>query len=465
MTIEQLFLTLKDHPLVASVQASPNSPLENTDTLLRCAKASLANGVKVLRLEGAHNIFAIREATQALTIGLIKRQYRGSEVYITPTLEEVNELIETGCEVVSIDGTPRQRPREPFESLVNRVHEAGRLVMADCDSLESAIYARDRGADIVGTTLSGYTTSVTGQGPDLDLVRALVERVALPIMAEGRYQEPWQAQAALRVGAAGVVIGGSLNDPVKQTTLFARSMAPQTGTVGAVDIGGTWIRFGTFSSDFHLESQEADPLPASQVDRLAWIEMHCAAHRIKRLGVGTGGTVDPSSGVVWESGSAIPDNVGTDFSKLPACRALNDGLASAWGHACHREFAGRRVATIALGTGVGFGIVDRGRIMMGPRGEYPRLNDLPIFGERVEDQLGGAALSLNPTANQVRLANEVANRAVEAVRTLFWPEDIVLCGGVGLAPWLEVEVQRSPFGKNAGLFGAAALVLYPPQNF
>ena len=89
MTLDALLATLDSVPLVASVQASPGSPLNDPGVLLRMAKASLQEGVKVLRLEGAENISLIRKETGAACIGLIKRRYEDSEVYITPTNAEV----------------------------------------------------------------------------------------------------------------------------------------------------------------------------------------------------------------------------------------------------------------------------------------------------------------------------------------------------------------------------------------
>lgn len=460
---------LRMSPLVVSVQASEGSAVDDTETLLKLAQASVAQGIRVLRLEGADRIKRIREVTGAKVVGLIKKTYPGSEVYITPTAAEVDELLATGCEIIALDATERPRPGGvTFRELAARAHAGGTLVMADCDSAQAAVAAIQEGADLVGTTLSGYTENrALTQGPDLDLVREISRRTRTPILAEGRYSQHWQVEAALRIGAAGVVIGGAINDPVKTT----RSLAPvpqHPDNVAGVDIGGTWIRFGLFSPDWDLLDIERAPLPQTRQERASWINDRIdSMGAIGGCGISTGGTVDPKTGEVWEAKDIIPDHVGTRFDTVGF--ALNDGLATAWGHACHPDYAGRRVATLALGTGVGCGFVADGRIWMGPRGEYPRINDLPVGAATFEELLGGASLTPRPTDGQKADALRALEGAVEVIRSTMFPDDIVVCGSVGLSSWMhrhlsELGLKVSPFGADAGLFGAAALVLYPPER-
>lgn len=473
MTREELLDRLRQAPLVASVQASPG-PLQDVPTLLRLAQASIQEGVQVLRLEGVAAISAIRSASQTPCVGLIKRDYPDSEVRITPGAPEVDALIATGCEVIALDGTPRRRPGDAgLGSLINRIHDAGRLAMADCDTLESAAYAEAQGADFIGTTLSGYTQESPAQGePDLELVRQLWRQRGVPVLAEGRYREPWQVQAALRAGACAVVVGGAINDAVKQTRALMPIPVPE-GLVGAVDIGGTWLRFGVFDREWNLLTSSRVANPPMRAERLRWIEEQAQSHRCARLGVGSGGVIDPRNGICWTAKEYLmPDQIGIEFSErtlgLPTY-AHGDGHATAWGHACLPQFAGRRVATLALGTGVGFGLVERGRIWSGPRGEYPRINDLPWREGTLEEVLGGLHLGIAPSDGQKELAREALAECVRVIRTLFFPDDIVIAGTVGLADWLsqareELALFPTPFGGEAGLFGAAALALYPPRG-
>lgn len=465
MTTHELHGLLRECPIVASVQASDGSPLGDPQSLLRLAEASIQEGVKVLRVEGANSIRAIKSATGLPVIGLIKRRYDGSEVYISPTEREVEDLVAERCDIVAIDATRRPRPGKPISDLVGIVHRAGALAMADCDTGESVQAALGAGFDIVGTTLAGYTAaSGFGKGPDLELVRKALAMGARTVLAEGRYEEPWQALAALRIGAAGVVVGGALNDAVKQTRRFVRVTAPSHGDVGAVDLGGTWLRFGIFSPSWELRESWKIERPDNAQDRLDWIARQVQAAGIHRVGVSSGGVINPATGSVVKAKSIIPGHVGTRFDRGSAGAqtvALNDGLAAAWGHACHPRFAGRRVATLSLGTGVGFGIVDRGRILMGPLGEPPHLNDLPFDDATIEAGLGGASHS--PT-------HQIAafRHAIDVIQAMYHPDAIVVCGSVGLgdvlAPALhELKIEPTPFGQDAGLYGAAALALFQPE--
>jgi putative N-acetylmannosamine-6-phosphate epimerase/predicted NBD/HSP70 family sugar kinase len=465
VTLEALLAAWREAPLVASVQAGEDSPLADEETLLQLARASLQSGVKVLRLQGAGAIRHIRAATGAPTIALVKRHYEDSPVYITPTMREVEELLATDAEAIGLDATLRPRPGDALlANLLERVKRAGRLAMADCDTLEAALEAERLGFDFVGTTLAGYTENrARSAGPDLELLREMVDRLGIPVVAEGRYSERWQVQAAMRIGAKAVVMGAALNDTPALTNRFLAAATVAEGTVAAFDIGGTWLRFGLFSDQWELLRSERIPVPSGREARLEWMRERASESGAGRCGVGSGGVVSPG-GKVTRAKPILPNHEGTEFSErtlgLPTV-ALNDGLATAWGHACHPIGAGKRVATLALGTGVGFGIVDRGRLWMSPEGEPPHLNDQPwAGGGTIEEALGGDGLG---EARDRGAALEAARQAVRTVRTLFFPDEIVVCGGVGLSDWLDLGLPKSPFGPDAGLFGAAALALWPPD--
>lgn len=457
-------------PLVVSVQTNDGSALDSPEVLAKLALASRDEGIQVLRAQGVENIRAISSATGLPVIGLIKRTYPDSEVYITATLQEVDEVIDAGAPIVALDATARPRPGGvSLEELIKHAHDRGALVLADIDSPANAVWAVRAGADAVSTTLAGYTHEHPAtQGPDLEVLRGTILAVKTPVFAEGRYAQKWQVEAALRMGAAGVIVGGAVNDPVKQTKALMPSLS--TDRVGAVDIGGTWLRFGTFSSDWKLIDCERVANPPKREDRIQWIRDQVAASGVPCLGIGTGGVVDPTSGVVWKAKEYLmSDQIGIEFSErtlgVPTF-AFGDGHAQAWGHANLPQFAGRRVATLALGTGVGAGFVREGKIWSGRRGEYPRINDLPARGGKTyEDLLGGLHLTREPSDAQKADAIAALESALEAVHGLYFPDDVVLSGSVALSPWLAPHVERlrahiSPFGGDAGLYGAAALALY-----
>ncbi|HEY3780385.1 MAG TPA: putative N-acetylmannosamine-6-phosphate 2-epimerase [Fimbriimonadaceae bacterium] len=485
--LSQMGLALKEWPLIASVQAGEHSPLEDPFILLASARASLQQGVKILRLEGVANITHIRAETGAQVMGLIKRRYAGSDVYITPTIREVNELLETGCQAIALDGTDRIRPNgEALQDLIKAINEAGRIAVADIDSVESAKYAVSCGAEVVGTTLAGYTGGPTTLEPDIELVRACVKSVSVPVFGEGRYGEKWQIDAALRAGAAAVVVGGAINDPVKNTKRLLPTH-PIPKKAGAIDIGGTWLRAASFTPD-DLYQEGFEPqverikLPPTRKEKLDWIGDFLKKGNFERVGISTGGVV--KNNIVTISKSTMPENVGTDFSVLgsfiaaqePKVVALDDGHATAWAHACHPDYAGKNIAVLTIGTGVGFGFVKEGRIEQGPGGEYTRINDsLAPNGETYEELLGGLFLTPHPSEEQKKMANQAIGEVFRLVTTFLFPDLILVSGTVGMQSWLNLELQpkegfpvtpiiRSPFGADAGIFGAAAVALYPPPQ-
>lgn len=473
MTVDELLGALRACPLVASVQASEVSPATGPGFFRPAALAHRQEGVTVLRLEGGESIRAVTKGTDLPAIGLVKRRYPDSEVYITATAVEVTEALDAGSQIVALDATPRPRPNgETLQDLIAQIHAAGALAMADTDSLESAEYAVACGADIIGTTLAGYTDArPLTEGPDLDLLRQIVARVDRPVIGEGRYAQRWEVEAALRIGATAVVVGGALNDPVKLTkALRPRPVTPPQAKIGAVDIGGTWLRFGLFSGDWKLIRAERTPNPPHREDRLAWIRQQIAESGVERVGVSTGGIVDPRTGVCWTAKEYLmPDQIGIEFSAATLgvpTSAHGDGHATAWGHACLPQFAGLRVATLALGTGVGCGFVQEGKIWAGRRGEYPRINDLPApQGRSYEELLGGINLTRKPSDAQKKDAVSALEGALKALKDLYFPDVIVVGGSVGLSPWLSPHLERlgavpSPFGPDAGLYGAAALALF-----
>ncbi|MBS1723978.1 MAG: putative N-acetylmannosamine-6-phosphate 2-epimerase [Armatimonadetes bacterium] len=475
MTLADFLALLKECPLIASVQASPGSPLDDPETLLKLAQASLSQGVKVLRLEGVENIKRIKGETGATVIGLIKRKYPDSEVYITPTMREVEELLETGCEVIALDATPRSRPGADLRHIVSAVHAGSALALADCDRMDSGRHAIAAECDLLSTTLAGYTPDTTKcSEPDVPLVAnlAILNR---PVLAEGRYSSEQQIQMARIAGASGVVIGGAINDPIKQTHRFLSAAVSAAAPVGAVDLGGTWIRFAKFSPDFQLLEKSAVRRQDSNKERLDWISRQCQEAEVALVGISSGGTISPRSGMVMESKDTIPDNLG--FFELARAhilpKALNDGLATAWGHACHPKYLGSRVLTLTMGTGVGCGLVSDHRLHVGRNGEYPRVNDLSLsHGRTVEELLGGRARDANDrrltTATLDSMARADLLQTIHLLQGLYAPDHIVLAGSGGLNEQVSGQlvasgiVDLSPFGEDAGLYGAAALALFPP---
>lgn len=210
--------------LVVSVQAYPGEPMRDPDTMRRIAQAAVLGGAVAIRAQGLDDLDAMRPVIELPLIGLWKDGATG--VFITPTVRHAVAVARTGCEVVAVDGTRRARPDgSTLADSVAAIHEAGALVMADCASLADGLAAAEVGADLIGTTLSGYTEdTVRTDGPDLALVAALVRELDRPVVAEGRIHTPAHARAAMDAGAHAVVVGTAITHPTTITSWFVEAV-------------------------------------------------------------------------------------------------------------------------------------------------------------------------------------------------------------------------------------------------
>lgn len=208
--------------LIVSCQPVVDGPLDRSDIVAAFALAAVDGGAVGLRIEGAANVRAVRAATEVPVIGLIKRDIEGFAPRITPTLADVEELVLQGADIIAVDATVRPRP-VPVETLIEAILSAGRIAMADCATVEDARAARSAGAQIVGSTMSGYTGGATAHDPDIDLVRDMSGLGGF-VIAEGRYHRPEQAAAALGAGAHAVVVGSAITRPEHVTGWFAEAM-------------------------------------------------------------------------------------------------------------------------------------------------------------------------------------------------------------------------------------------------
>ncbi|WP_309570155.1 N-acetylmannosamine-6-phosphate 2-epimerase [Deinococcus sp.] len=215
--------------LVVSCQADPGSPLRDPYIIRQLALAAVKGGARGVRIQGFANVEAVRAVTDVPVIGLTKTDRDDTDVYITPTAAEGVRLAELGARIVALDATLRPRP-EPVAEMIAALHGAGAQVMADISTLEEAVRALEAGADIVGTTLSGYTPqSRPGPAPDWTLLDEL-RGAGLPFVAEGRLNTPVDAARARAAGAAFVVVGSAITRPDVITGWFARAVQDVEGS-------------------------------------------------------------------------------------------------------------------------------------------------------------------------------------------------------------------------------------------
>jgi N-acylglucosamine-6-phosphate 2-epimerase len=216
--------------LIVSVQAWPGSSIDDSHVLAAMARAAQEGGAVAVRVQGAGNLHAVRARVELPIVGLIKREYRGFEPYITPTLAEVTEVIDAGAEIVAFDATARPRPDGVTpERLIEAIHARGRLAMADCATLKEGRTAAATGADVVATTLCGYTPQTKGHAlPAIDLVAALRKQAGIRfVVCEGGVHRPAEVRAALDAGADAVVVGTAITN----VDWLVREFAGSTDTV------------------------------------------------------------------------------------------------------------------------------------------------------------------------------------------------------------------------------------------
>ncbi len=229
MTKQELFERIKGKVIV-SCQAVPGEPLyvEEKSIMYLMARAAKRAGTPMIRTSSIRDVVAIREETGLPVIGLIKVQYDGFESYITPTMKEVDALVEAGSDIIALDCTDQKRgDGKSISEFIREVREKypDAVLMADISTYEEGVNAWKLGMDLVGTTMSGYTAhSVKLDGPDYELVRKLSATVDIPVIGEGRVHSPGQAVEMLDAGAYAVVVGGAITRPLEIAQRFIRAV-------------------------------------------------------------------------------------------------------------------------------------------------------------------------------------------------------------------------------------------------
>jgi N-acylglucosamine-6-phosphate 2-epimerase len=210
--------------LIVSCQADPGEPLRQPEIIAALAQTTVLAGAACVRVNGPKDVAAVRGTVSVPIVGLWKDGRDG--VYITPTAEHARAVIRAGADIVAVDGTSRPRPDgKPLAVTIEAIHAAGCLALADVSVPDEGKEAEAAGADVIATTLSGYTLGTQpGDQPDLDVIEALTAKVAVPVIAEGRIHTPAQAREALERGAWAVVVGTAISSPGWITQQFVKAV-------------------------------------------------------------------------------------------------------------------------------------------------------------------------------------------------------------------------------------------------
>lgn len=219
-------LSIVKNNLIVSCQALEDEPLHSSFIMGRMALAAKEGGACAIRANSPQDILEIKRVTQLPVVGILKRDYDNSSIYITATMKEIDELMTAEPEMIALDASLALRPDGmTLQEMVDTIRQQypSVLLMADIATLEEALTAQELGFDCISTTLHGYTTETKGMKlyhNDFSFLRDVVNAVSIPVIAEGNVGTPAQAKRCLEVGAYSVVVGGAITRPKQITTAF-----------------------------------------------------------------------------------------------------------------------------------------------------------------------------------------------------------------------------------------------------
>lgn len=222
-------MDIQNH-LIVSCQALPEEPLHSSFIMGRMAKAAEEGGARGIRANTKADIVEIKKNVDLPVIGIVKKNYDDSAVYITPTMAEVDELTEAGAEIIAMDATANLRPgQETLDHFFKTVREKypEQLFMADCSTVEEALHAAAIGFDFIGTTLVGYTEQSRGmriENNDFEIIREILRKSSCPVIAEGNIDTPEKAARVLELGCYSVVVGSIITRPQVITRNFVKAI-------------------------------------------------------------------------------------------------------------------------------------------------------------------------------------------------------------------------------------------------
>lgn len=216
--------------LIVSCQALPHEPLHSSFIMGRMALAAKEGGAYGIRANTKEDIAEIKARVDLPVIGIVKRDYEDSKVYITPTMKEINELMEVKPDIIALDATHSLRPGgRTLDEFYREIRKSypEQLLMADCSTVEEALHADQLGFDFIGTTLVGYTDQSRDlkiESNDFEIIRQIVAKVKHRVIAEGNINAPEKAKRVIELGAFSVVVGSIITRPQLITKSFAEAL-------------------------------------------------------------------------------------------------------------------------------------------------------------------------------------------------------------------------------------------------
>ncbi|AVL77382.1 N-acetylmannosamine-6-phosphate 2-epimerase [Staphylococcus cohnii] len=215
--------------LIVSCQALENEPLHSSFIMSKMALAAYEGGAVGIRANSKEDIMAIKQEVNLPIIGIVKRDYANSDVFITATRKEVDELLESKCEVIALDATKQERPEESLQELVSYIRQQAPNIeiMADISTLEEAQYADKLGFDYIGTTLRGYTANTKGHilyEDNFKFLKDVISHVHAKVIAEGNVITPEMFKQVTALNVHCTVVGGAITRPKEITKRFIQAI-------------------------------------------------------------------------------------------------------------------------------------------------------------------------------------------------------------------------------------------------
>ena len=227
--MEKKLEQIKGH-LIVSCQALPHEPLHSSFIMGRMARAAAEGGAMGIRANTREDIEEIKKNVDLPVIGIVKRDYPDSKVYITPTMKEIDELMEVKPEIIAVDATISLRPGNvTLDEFYHQIREKypEQMLMADCSTVEEALHADELGFDFIGTTMVGCTEQSKGdriEANDFEIIRTILSKVKHHVIAEGNINTPEKARRVVELGCYSVVVGSIITRPQLITKSFTEEM-------------------------------------------------------------------------------------------------------------------------------------------------------------------------------------------------------------------------------------------------
>ena len=445
--------------LIVSCQAASGEVFYDPQLMARFAAAAVAGGAAAIRANGPADIRAIRGATRVPIIGIQKVRHRDGRLLITPSFESAKALVEAGADMVALDCTVRGQAAGAFER-VSEIREQLKVpVLADVANIAEAAAAAQAGADLILSTLRGYTEDTSHiRHFDPRFIEELVRASSVPVVAEGRISTPGEARRAMTAGALAVVVGTAITRPTDITRSFAAAIESeyrrhnQPGHAIGIDLGGTQTKYGVVRSDGVLLLKSAVETPAKSgahavlenlksVAKAATGQARAAGYEPVAVGVATGGWVDSETGRVVHATDNLPGwtgaRIGEEVESVAGLPVAVENDANAWAVG-EKHFGAAKwfdnFVFLTLGTGLGGGCYVGGDLNRGAHffanqvGHFPFLPDgMPCtcgMHGCLEPYVNASALiryAGQPQASAAEViaaANAGEERAREAIRTL-----------------------------------------------